>query len=43
MYDSIRTLVVVLYFSIFNNIRPQTYLILAFLKDQTHSHNFFKI
>ena len=40
MNDPIRTLAV-LYFSIFNNIRPQAYLILAFEKDQDHSHNFF--
>ena len=29
------------YFSIFNNIRPQSYLILVFSEDQNHNHTFF--
>ena len=31
----------VLYFNYFNNVRPQAYLVLAFYKDQNHSHSFF--
>ena len=42
MQDPIRTLAV-LYFNIFNNIRPQLYLILAFQKDQNPSYNFFDV
>ena len=42
MQDPIRTLAV-LYFSIFNNIRPQPYLILAFKKNQNRSQNFSNV
>ena len=31
------------YFSIFDNIRPQPYLIIAFQKDQNQGHNFYNV